>query len=106
MSSYRLCRRRHHGETTSQWPIEETARLITRCDTVIATEFSLFVCCSRSYYYLGSNKDRWADDTASKLHFALIMLAVLLTSSAVFAWGEGQVKRRLSQRDGSQCHLP
>lgn len=61
--------------------------------TVIATEFSLFVCLFASYYYLGSNKDRWPIDEPPKMHLALMMLAVLLTSSVVLHWGEAQLKR-------------
>src|SRR5665213_809337 len=61
--------------------------------TVIATELSLFICLFASYYYLGNNKNRWAIDRPPKLHFALIMLAVLLSSSAILRWGELQVRR-------------
>ena len=60
--------------------------------TVIATEFSLFVCLFASYYFLGSNKDRWAIDHPPKLTLAFIMLVVLLSSSVVLHWGEQQVK--------------
>jgi len=61
--------------------------------TVIATEFSLFVCLFASYYYLGSNKIVWPIDKPPKMHLALVMLAVLLASSFVLHWGEGQLKR-------------
>lgn len=60
---------------------------------VIATEAMLFVCMFGAYYYLGSNKDRWAIETAPLWPFALILLAILLTSSAVLMWGEHQVKK-------------
>ena len=60
--------------------------------TVIATELSLFVCLFASYYFLGNNKDRWATHQPPKLHYALIMLVVLLGSSVVLHWGEQQVK--------------
>ena len=51
----------HHGEATRQWPVDDR-RGIYAMYTVIATEFSLFVCLFASYYYLGSNKDRWPID--------------------------------------------
>jgi cytochrome c oxidase subunit III len=58
----------------------------------IATEATLFVCLFASYFYLENNKDRWAIDHPPKLHYALIMLAVLAASSVVLHWGEKQVK--------------
>jgi cytochrome c oxidase subunit 3 len=61
--------------------------------TVIATELSLFVCLFASYYYLGNNRDRWDIDRPPKLHFALILLGLLLFSSGVLRWGELQVQR-------------
>jgi heme/copper-type cytochrome/quinol oxidase subunit 3 len=82
----------HHGEATRQWPVDQR-RGIHAMYTVIATEFSLFVCLFASYYYLGSNKTQWPIDQPPKMHLALIMLAVLLTSSVVLHWGEGQLKR-------------
>ncbi len=45
----------HHGEATRQWPVDDR-RGLHAMYTVIATEFSLFVCLFASYYYLGSNK--------------------------------------------------
>lgn len=59
----------------------------------IATESMLFVAMFGAYYYLGSNKDRWSIETAPLWPFALILLAILLTSSAVLMWGERQVKK-------------
>jgi heme/copper-type cytochrome/quinol oxidase subunit 3 len=59
---------------------------------VIVTEFVLFACMFAAYYYLGSNKDRWADETPPVLIYAIILLIILLSSSAVLAWGERQVK--------------
>lgn len=82
----------HHGEATRQWPLEDHRGLYAMY-TVIATEFSLFVCLFASYYYLGNNKDRWAIDRPPKLHFALILLVILLSSSGVLRWGELQLKR-------------
>ncbi len=55
---------------------------------------SLFACLFVSYLYLGNNKNRWAVDKPPKMMLALIMLAVLLTSSVVLRWGEKQVKLR------------
>ncbi|UWZ86682.1 cytochrome c oxidase subunit 3 [Occallatibacter riparius] len=59
---------------------------------VIATEFMLFVSMFGAYYYLGSNKDRWADHVAPKYWLALILMAILLASSAVLMWGEKQAE--------------
>lgn len=60
----------------------------------IATEATLFVCLFASYFYLESNKNRWAIDKPPKLHDAFIMLAILVSSSFVLHWGERQVKRQ------------
>jgi heme/copper-type cytochrome/quinol oxidase subunit 3 len=62
---------------------------------LIATEAALFVCLFGAYFYLGNDKARWSTNQPPKVHYALIMLAVLLTSSAVLHWGEKQVKRGL-----------
>jgi len=59
---------------------------------VIATEAMLFMCIFGAYYYPGSNKDRWATENPSPLHYPLILLVILLSSSFVLAWGEKQVK--------------
>jgi cytochrome c oxidase subunit 3 len=61
---------------------------------VILTEMSLFVCLFSAYFYLGIDKNRWAADQPPKLMYALIMLVVLLSSSAVLHWGERQVSRQ------------
>ena len=80
------------GKTpATTWPIEDR-RGVYAMYTVIATEFSLFVCLFASYYFLGSNKDRWAFDHPPKLTLAIIMLVVLLSSSVILQWGEQQVK--------------
>ena len=60
---------------------------------VIATEFMLFVCMFGAYYYLGTNKYRWAEEVPPKLMYPLILLVVLLGSSVVLKWGEDRVKR-------------
>jgi cytochrome c oxidase subunit III len=59
---------------------------------VIVTEFMLFVCMFGSYYYLGTNKDRWADQLPPSLKYPFILLALLLGSSAVLDWGKRQVQ--------------
>lgn len=58
----------------------------------IATEGMLFVCLFASYFFLENNKARWSVDEPPKMHYALIMLAVLITSSFVLHWGEKQLK--------------
>lgn len=58
----------------------------------IATEGMLFVCLFASYFFLENNKNRWAIDEPPKMHLAVIMLAVLLTSSFILHWGEKQLK--------------
>jgi heme/copper-type cytochrome/quinol oxidase subunit 3 len=60
---------------------------------VIATEFMLFVAMFAAYYYLGSNKDRWADHVAPKWGLALWLLVILLSSSFVLHWGEKQAEK-------------
>lgn len=59
----------------------------------IATEAMLFVCLFASYFYLENNKDRWAIDHPPKLHYAFIMLGVLISSSFVLHFGERQLKK-------------
>ncbi|HEX5236152.1 MAG TPA: cytochrome c oxidase subunit 3 [Silvibacterium sp.] len=59
---------------------------------VIATEFMLFVAMFGSYYYLGTNKDRWALNTPPSFKYPFFLLAILLASSAVIHWGEKRVK--------------
>jgi heme/copper-type cytochrome/quinol oxidase subunit 3 len=85
-----ICVPAHHGQQAPTWPLDNN-RGAYGMYTVIATEFSLFVCLFASYYYLGNSKDRWASNEPPKLLLALIMLAVLLTSSLVLHWGERQV---------------
>ena len=59
---------------------------------VIATEFMLFACMFAAYYYLGSNKDRWANETPPVITYAIVLLVILLSSSFILFWGERQVK--------------
>jgi cytochrome c oxidase subunit III len=61
---------------------------------VILTEASLFVCLFSAYFYLGIDKNRWAADQPPKIMYALIMLVVLLSSSAVLEWGGHQISRQ------------
>ena len=58
----------------------------------ITTEAMLFVCMFAGYYYLGSNKPRWAEHSPPELTLPLIMLAVLLSSSVVLYFGERQLR--------------
>jgi cytochrome c oxidase subunit 3 len=78
---------------TREWPIELN-RGTYAVWTVIVTEAALFVCFFASYYFLGNDKDRWAIDTPPKLTLALIMLAVLVSSSFVMMFGERMVKQQ------------
>lgn len=75
----------------STLPLEQT-RGIWAMWCVIATEGTLFACLFAAYYYLGNNKDRWAQESAPDLMFPFVMLAILLSSSVVLMWGEKQVK--------------
>jgi len=59
---------------------------------VIATEFMLFVCMFGAYYYLGSNKDRWATETPPELTYPFILLVILLSSSFILHRGEKNMK--------------
>ena len=60
---------------------------------VIATELMLFVCMFGSYYYLGTNKDRWAVDMPPSLKYPFFLLAILLASSVVLERGKAMVER-------------
>lgn len=60
----------------------------------IATEAMLFVCLFGAYFFLETNKNRWAIDQPPKLRFALIMVVILVLSSFVLHWGEKQVKQQ------------
>jgi heme/copper-type cytochrome/quinol oxidase subunit 3 len=55
----------------------------------IATEATLFVCLFFTYYYLGHDKPIWPPEPP-KWKLAVVMLAILVTSSAVLHWGERQ----------------
>ncbi len=64
---------------------------------VIATEFMLFVCMFGSYYYLGTNKDRWATENPPKLMYPFILLAILL-AAALFCTGVSTSERGTLRR--------
>jgi cytochrome c oxidase subunit III len=59
----------------------------------IATEALLFVSLFFGYFYLGHRAVHWPPDPP-KLPMALVMLAVLLVSSAVLHWGHLALPRR------------
>lgn len=87
--------RTYNGPTArtalNELPIDQSRGIQAMCG-VIATEFMLFVCMFGAYYYLGSNKDRWANEMPPHLSYALILLVILLASSAVLEWGSKQVE--------------
>lgn len=58
----------------------------------ITTEAMLFASMFAGYYYLGSNKDRWAQHSPPELTLPFIMLAILVGSSFVLYWGEVRVR--------------
>jgi cytochrome c oxidase subunit III len=59
----------------------------------IATEAMLFVAMFFAYFYLGRAQPQWPMDPPPKLTLALIMLVVLLASSAILQWGENVSRR-------------
>jgi heme/copper-type cytochrome/quinol oxidase subunit 3 len=77
---------------TGSWPVEVN-RGIYGVYTVILTEGALFVCLFASYYFLGTNKYRWAIDKPPKLLLAFVMLGILASSSLVIMWGERMVEQ-------------
>ena len=60
---------------------------------LITTEASLFLVMFVSYYWLDKMSAQWRSEIPPKLHYALPMLAILLSSSVVLHWGEQQVKK-------------
>lgn len=58
----------------------------------IVTEAALFTMLFFAYFYLAQGGWRWPHEVPPKLMLALVMLVVLLASSAVLHWGEQQVK--------------
>jgi heme/copper-type cytochrome/quinol oxidase subunit 3 len=61
----------------------------------IATEATLFVCLFFAYYYLGHVHEVWPPEPP-EWKMAVVMLVVLLTSSAVLHWGETRLRRGLT----------
>jgi cytochrome c oxidase subunit III len=59
---------------------------------LIATEASLFVVLFFAYFFLSNGDWRWLQQEPPQITYALVMLAVLLGSSAVLRWGEKQVE--------------
>jgi heme/copper-type cytochrome/quinol oxidase subunit 3 len=55
---------------------------------VIATELMLFVCMFGSYFYLGTNQDRWAVDVPPRHKNPFFRLAILLASRFVLERGK------------------
>lgn len=60
---------------------------------VIATEACLFVTLFCAYFLLGNNKNRWLVDQPPHFTYALILLAILVSSSIVLMWGERLLKQ-------------
>jgi len=58
----------------------------------ITTEATLFLMLFVAYYYTHTS-GRWEHEQPPKLHYAIVMLIVLLTSSGVLHWGEKKVKQ-------------
>lgn len=75
-------------------PIDQS-RGVQAMWAVIATELMLFICMFGAYYYLGTNKDRWATESPPELRYPFILLFLLLASSFVISWGERQLKKGL-----------
>jgi heme/copper-type cytochrome/quinol oxidase subunit 3 len=59
----------------------------------IATEAALFVMLYFAYFFLSRGDWRWLSQKPPKITYALIMLAVLITSSVVLRIGERMVER-------------
>jgi heme/copper-type cytochrome/quinol oxidase subunit 3 len=62
----------------------------------IATEAVLFACLFFAYFYLGQFSPKWPPEPP-EWRLAVVMLAVLLTSSAVLHWAESRAKRGASR---------
>lgn len=60
----------------------------------IATEGTLFAVLFATYWYVAELAPRWPPDPPPKLHYAIPMLVILLLSSAILHWGEGQIQKR------------
>lgn len=64
----------------------------------IATEASLFFALFFAYFFLSKGDWLWRSEEPPKLGLAFILLAILLLSSVVVAWGEKQTKLGISVR--------
>jgi heme/copper-type cytochrome/quinol oxidase subunit 3 len=60
----------------------------------IATEASLFAVLFATYWYMAKGAPVWPPDEPPKIHYALAMLVVLVSSSIVLHWGDGQIKKQ------------
>jgi cytochrome c oxidase subunit III len=58
----------------------------------IATEASLFFALFFAYFFLSKGDWRWTLEEPPKLPLAFVLLVILLSSTAVVAWGEKQTK--------------
>ena len=58
----------------------------------VASEAFLFLMLFFSYFFLSNGDWRWLNQEPPKLTLAIIMLVVLLASSAVLRWGEKRVE--------------
>jgi cytochrome c oxidase subunit III len=60
----------------------------------IVTEAMLFAALFFGYFYLGQRQPTWPPDPPPKLMLALIMLAVLLSSSGTLEWAKWNLRRQ------------
>ncbi len=79
-------------------PAVEDRRGVFGMKLTIATEGSLFVVLFFSYFFLNNGSWYWPNQEPPKLALAFCMLAILLVSSLVIAWGEKQLKRGFELR--------
>lgn len=59
----------------------------------IATEAMLFALLFFAYFYLGASRPEWPPKEDPSYKYALILLGILLLSSAVLHWGERGIKQ-------------
>lgn len=79
----------------STLPLEQN-RGIYAMWLLIATEGMLFACMFGAYYYLGNNKNRWAQEPAPDLWVPFTCLAIVL-AGGVALWLGGKALRRGNQ---------
>ena len=80
------------GKSVATLPLDRS-RGMSGMALVVTTEAFLFISLFFAYFYLANGKERWKTEEPPKLHYALIMLVVLMLSSLVLMWGEKQVKQ-------------